>query len=322
MLNNIEKIPNFAKTLDVLFVTDCPYSESLVSKFFKKVYTASNEIEGFNTYYDYSKLNNKYIDIVISDISTPNMNGIELSKKINYINNSQIILIISDYIKPDELVDLINIGISKFIKKPIELHTMNEIFVSLHKKLETSHESNNNKFLLEKIKKLEIEKETMRKLVITDKLTQLNNRHYIDSYLDNEILSSKRYGTPLSIMLLDIDNFKTINDRYGHLEGDKVLVLISNILKKLVRESDTVGRWGGEEFIIICKNTNLTGCIQLAKSLKEIISSTNLYVDKKITASFGVAYFNKEESHDELIHRADKALYESKRSGKNKITHC
>lgn len=157
-------------------------------------------------------------------------------------------------------------------------------------------------------------------LSITDKLTQLYNRAKLDEVLAEETKHAKLYAmTPLSIILTDIDHFKHVNDTYGHQAGDRTLVQFAKILKENIRNSDVVGRWGGEEFLIICLHTDSAGAKYLAEKIRKILSNSCIENIGTITASFGVAGFLFGDDSDSLLGRADQALYEAKNSGRNRV---
>ncbi len=169
-----------------------------------------------------------------------------------------------------------------------------------------------NQLLLEKTKELE-------HLSITDRLTQVYNRIWLEEVFSQEIRRAQRYGLSFSVIMLDIDDFKRINDQFGHPIGDKVLVEISNVLKTGIRATDTLGRWGGEEFLIICPETDVEGAYQLARSLRERISIHSFPAAEQLTASFGVAVYESGERENDLVRRADEALYRAKAAGKNRV---
>lgn len=156
----------------------------------------------------------------------------------------------------------------------------------------------------------------LKKLSQTDKLTNIYNRFKLDSLIEEEINRKKRYGQDLSIILLDIDFFKKINDGYGHLHGDKILQEFASIISKNIRETDHFGRWGGEEFLLILPNTNGINAYNLAEKLRKIIETHIFYDNIKITSSFGVAECTSEES-SLCLKNVDKALYEAKESNRN-----
>lgn len=167
---------------------------------------------------------------------------------------------------------------------------------------------------------LQVQKDKLQIISTTDYLTKLKNRKEIDLTLEKHENIFKRYNDVFSIILLDIDDFKKVNDRYGHIVGDEVLVAISNILKKYTRELDIVGRWGGEEFLIICPKANENEAFLVAEKLRKKIE---VYQFNKVghkTISCGVSSYKKDDSINELLVRADKAMYASKVEGKNRVT--
>lgn len=154
----------------------------------------------------------------------------------------------------------------------------------------------------------------------TDGLTTLYNRRFIEEILSTERDKAILYGEPFSIIFLDLDDFKKINDTYGHEVGDKVLKEIAKILKENLRATDILGRWGGEEFIIILKNTKLKDAINLAEILRKKISEYN--IDKiLVTASFGVTEYFPREEIMKTLKRVDLALYKAKMAGKNCVKY-
>ncbi len=161
----------------------------------------------------------------------------------------------------------------------------------------------------------------LEQLSITDNLTKLYNRNKLDDVLISEVNRSNRYSSPFGIVLIDIDYFKSVNDIHGHQVGDTVLKEFSQILRSNSRNTDVVGRWGGEEFLIICSQSNLENILTLANYLKEKISTYPFSLGEQKTASFGVAIYNKDENIDEMIKRADDALYKAKENGRNRVEY-
>ena len=150
----------------------------------------------------------------------------------------------------------------------------------------------------------------------TDALTTLANRYRLDEALQHAVNRAKRYQRPLSVILIDLDFFKHVNDTYGHHGGDEVLKKTSKLLLQNCRDSDTVGRWGGEEFLIICPETNKDEAIILAEKLRSILSSVPMIYTHIQTASFGVSTYDDDTPETLMIH-ADEALYVAKTSGRN-----
>ena len=165
------------------------------------------------------------------------------------------------------------------------------------------------------------QKKELEKISITDNLTGLYNRHKLNEILEKEFHRARRIKYPFGIIILDIDLFKDINDTYGHNVGDSVLKEISSLLNQNIRKSDTLGRWGGEEFLIIVPEGNKHKEQLLAKKLREKIEEYPFTTVKNITASFGVAKYEEGDNIDTLIKRADDALYKAKEKGRNRVEH-
>lgn len=165
-----------------------------------------------------------------------------------------------------------------------------------------------------------MEKEILR-LSITDKLTQSYNRLKLDETLDEQLLRVKINALPFSIIMLDIDHFKLVNDSYGHQVGDRVLIELVTILTKNVRSDDIVGRWGGEEFLIILPETKLSDGIQVAKKLRVLVETHPFTTAGKVTISLGVSTYRNDLSLETIVSRADTALYQAKENGRNRVEY-
>lgn len=162
-------------------------------------------------------------------------------------------------------------------------------------------------------------KKELEGLYVTDRLTNVYNRVKIDEIIEIELKKKKRYVHTFSIILIDIDYFKLVNDTYGHLIGDAILKEFAAILKENVRNTDYVGRWGGEEFMIISPQTDQSGALSLAEHLKSKIAEFHFTTIGKKTASFGIATCTEEDDIQSLIDNADKALYRAKENGRNQV---
>ena len=153
-----------------------------------------------------------------------------------------------------------------------------------------------------------------------DVLTGIYNRRKVTDILENETERAKRYHLPLSLILFDVDYFKSVNDQYGHSEGDRVLKDIGTILRHSLRQSDIFARWGGEEFVITMPHTDLATAKTVAENLQQAVRTITYGDDSQsITASFGVAQLDIEENSQMLLNRADDALYEAKNNGRDTI---
>ena len=172
---------------------------------------------------------------------------------------------------------------------------------------------------------LKIAKESAEALARRDDLTGLNNRRAFYSDGEKLLNQAKRYVHPFSLIMLDVDHFKKINDTYGHAAGDDVLVSLANTLKAQVREVDIIGRLGGEEFAIILPETTLTDASAMAERLRVGLENIKVRSEKgsiSITASFGIAIYSQEyTSLEDIINKADEALYQAKRNGRNRVEY-
>ncbi len=163
---------------------------------------------------------------------------------------------------------------------------------------------------------------------ITDPLTKVHNRRYLDRRLDEEVARSKRYGLSLSVLMLDIDYFKRINDTYGHQAGDLTLSTLGRLLKTSLRDLDVIARYGGEEFLVICTNTAIEGAALVAERTRKLIESNPVEISDgagakqtiQIRISVGVACLGASiDSKEKLVQAADQALYRAKEGGRNRV---
>jgi len=162
-------------------------------------------------------------------------------------------------------------------------------------------------------------------MAINDKLTNVSNRHMFDAVFDQVERTSKRQNHPVALVMMDIDHFKTINDTYGHWAGDKVIVTIASILKDRLRDSDSIFRWGGEEFLILLPDCSLERAVTVAEDLRRAIAASTVRADSEniaVTASFGVAEQGVNEDSQQVMKRVDHALYAAKDAGRNTVVRA
>ena len=165
--------------------------------------------------------------------------------------------------------------------------------------------------------------EEIYRMMITDGLTGIANRRKLDEALENEFLRAKRYGRPLSIAILDADHFKKVNDTHGHIVGDFVLKKLATLFQQNIRREELLGRYGGEEFVVVMPEVDSSGAFQLAEKLRKTVESTVFKsgeAELPITISVGVATLGAEESVKAFLDTADQALYKSKEDGRNRVT--
>ncbi len=159
----------------------------------------------------------------------------------------------------------------------------------------------------------------LEQLATTDPLTGTCNRRHFNEVLHVELSRSQRYRVPLTMVMFDIDHFKRINDTYGHLVGDKVLVQLTNLISENIRETDIFARMGGEEFAILAPNCDMECAMRFAEKLRRLVEALPFTEAERITCSFGVAEFHDGDEEGSLIQRADKALYQAKHAGRNMV---
>lgn len=168
-------------------------------------------------------------------------------------------------------------------------------------------------------KKLSEDNENLYNIATKDPLTGLLNRRALNQIIEQEMHRHFRYNSPVSMMIIDIDFFKHINDTYGHDVGDKVLVELADLINTYSRGSDTVSRWGGEEFLVLATHTSLEGAKIAGEKLKNVVENHNFPDDIHITISIGISTYNINESFDTWFKRSDQALYKAKTTGRNRV---
>jgi diguanylate cyclase (GGDEF)-like protein len=248
--------------------------------------------------------------VVITDIRLPGLGGLELTKVIKQKNGSDVI-VVTGYSDDYSYEEAINIGASDFVIKPVRLE---ELLLRLRRVLKERQLSTERTRMMQKL----------QKLATTDGLTKLYNSRSFYSQLELEVDRYNRYKHPLSLLLLDIDNFKEFNDNFGHLEGDKVLVRFSQIIKSCLRTNDSAYRYGGEEFTVILPETNGDEAKTVAQRIRSSLETEKFEPipdrNAKITISIGVTQYFPKEELSAFIRRADKAMYLSKKNGRNRVS--
>ncbi len=249
-------------------------------------------------------------EVVITDIMLPGIDGLELTDRIKENHESDVI-VMTGYSTEYSYEEAINKGASDFVFKPVRLE---ELLLRLKRVL---NERSLNLKQIQMLKKL-------KKLSITDGLTQLFNSRHFYNQLKGEIERCNRYGHTLSLLLLDIDNFKDFNDTYGHLEGDKILIRLGKIIKSRLRNMDTAYRYGGEEFTIILPETYGEEAKTVAERLRAAVENEEFsdgeIAELGITVSIGVTQYCTEEVISNFVQRADQAMYKSKQGGRNRVS--
>lgn len=160
----------------------------------------------------------------------------------------------------------------------------------------------------------------IEQLLLTDDLTRVGNRRSFNERLQEELARARRYDSPLSVIMIDVDHFKAINDQYGHAVGDEVLVALAHTLQECIRDSDFLARYGGEEFMILLPETVQDGAAAMAERMRDAVKALRLRpLASGLTASFGVTEVRQADDADRLLSRADEAMYEAKRNGRDRV---
>jgi len=255
-------------------------------------------------------LEKKSFHVVITDINLPAMGGLDLTRIIKKDKESDVI-VMTGYSDDYSYEEAINTGASDFVIKPVRLQ---ELMLRLKRVL------NERDLTKERIRMMQ----KLQKLAVTDGLTKLYNSRSFYSQLETEVDRFNRYRHPLTLLLLDLDHFKDYNDSYGHLEGDKVLVRFSQIIKSCLRTNDTAYRYGGEEFTVILPETGGEEAGTVAQRIRAALEAERFSPlngkDVKITISIGVTEYQHKEELSTFIQRADKAMYRSKQKGRNMVS--
>lgn len=256
-------------------------------------------------------------ELVITDWEMPGLTGIELCKKIRQANEKSplqpfILMLTSRSSKEDLATGFFEALSNEFIAKPFNKIELLARFRAGAKSMALQME-------LEKQRKIN---ET---LAMTDSLTGLVNRRALMHTLRVDEDRSRRARQPLGIVMTDVDKFKTINDEFGHNTGDQVLKVVSDCLRACIRSGDHVGRWGGEEFLLVLPNTDIIQAAEIAERCRALLAQQDIRAEDgrvvKISSSFGVASADGLDRPDvmELVNEADKALYWAKEAGRNRV---
>jgi two-component system, cell cycle response regulator len=298
--------PDLSHTGKIIVIDDEPSVRKLIKRLLERkghfVDTAKTGEEGVSKILD-----NEY-DIVITDMLLPGMDGMEVLKKIKEHTPDIDVVLITGFGSIESAVSFMKAGALDYITKPIN---SDHLEIVIQKAIERKE-----------LIKAARERDLYFKMSLTDSLTGLFNHKYFQEQVQRQIVHSKRKTLSLSIMLIDIDDFKKVNDNFGHQTGDYVLQIISTSILKACRSHDTVARYGGEEFGVILPETDQEKARAVARRIQETIAGYKFKnVTHPVTVSIGVSIYPL-DGHEtvELIRNADLALYHSKRTGKNRYT--
>ncbi len=297
----------------ILLVEDSATTATMLTKYLESKYSL---VKAKNGAIAWETINGEHnIGLVLTDINMPEMTGHQLLVEIRRSKNPRInqipVIVMTDADDNTDRNLAFTNGASDFINKPID-------------ELELQARVNVHYTLSNTIRELETSREALKRQATTDPLTKLHNRRAFFEQAEECMAIHKRYGATYSVIMIDIDYFKMINDNHGHSAGDKVLVDVAEILPKMTRGVDTVARIGGEEFAILLPDTNRLGTAVMAERLRAAIEQHTFHadgVDLNITVSLGIASQDAEHTDTvgDLMRIADKRLYLAKDMGRNRI---
>jgi len=301
--------------MEVLIVEDDPISRKLLARTLAKldyqVIETKNGIDAWDI------IQQKPVQLVITDWLMPKMDGLELTRAIREaeLPNYVYIMILTSREGIENVIDGLDAGADDYLVKPFNPRELSarlkigERVLDLEQRVKGAHDK-------------------MKYLAMHDELTGLWNRRAFYSHALAELDHAARGDLSLCIIMLDIDHFKSVNDRFGHLVGDQALKMVADTLMKHVRQYDRVGRWGGEEFIVILPTTTLEESIDVAERLRVKVASAKLPLKEpegdgalQVQISLGVACTIGDEGIelDTLVDRADEMLYQAKEAGRNRV---
>ena len=286
----------------VLIVDDAPDTVEIIKKLLAfegyEVLTTSTGEEGVK------KVEQEKPEIVLLDISLPGIDGNEALRRIRKVDSIVSVIMLTAFATVDNAISALKEGASDFVKKPFE----NEHLVHLVNQCLEKYQTLREKGRLE---------EEVQRLSITDDLTGLYNYRHFYKTLELEIARLKRQRTALSLLMFDMDNFKRYNDLYGHLEGDKVLKKVGEVVDRLIRSHvDSGYRYGGDEFAVLLVGATLDQAMPIAERLRISIEQAGF---RDISVSIGVTEFYPDYNLREFVRLADDSLYAAKHSGGNRV---
>ncbi len=279
--------------------------EDFLSDYEHTVLTSGDALEALEI------LEGEKVDLVISDLRLPRMDGIAFTRKVMQMNRDIPVIVMTAYASIESAVEAMKSGASDYITKPFKFE---HILFIIERVMETR-----------KLRELAGKSEYYQQLSNLDDLTGIHNYRFFKDMLKHEIERHSRYSRPISLLMIDIDNFKHINDTYGHLVGDQVLRQIARLLKNSIRSCDIVARYGGEEFAVILPETLEIEALKVGSRVVETIQKhqfklTEDQSNTNISVTVGLASFPKDATNaSQLIELADQALYRGKKAGKNQV---
>lgn len=274
------------------------------------------------------------IDVVLTDVQMGGMSGFDLLRRLRLVNPNAKVIVMTGFDSYESVLKALQLGAYDYLQKPLTNHPA--IVAAVQRAYESAKLQRENTDLLVQLtashdqlaaanRSLIEANQKLKRLAITDSLTNLYNRRFFDQAIKRETTRRNRYQLALSVIMIDVDDFKNFNDTYGHDGGDQALKLVARVLVDSSRNSDIVARYGGEEFIVALPLTSPDQSVVYAERARKIIESTCIELKNgektyvKISMGIAGAYKNSQPiSAKDIINHADTALYQAKRDGKNR----
>ncbi len=276
------------------------------------------------------KFKKEWHEIVFSDIRMPKMTGIQLLGEIKRLNELTQFIIMTSHASVDNSIAALKKGAFDYILKPFE--DLEIVVDAANRAMANLSAVREQQYLLNTLSRQNEELGTLnkkfRELAIRDGLTGLFNHRHGEDRLVDEVDRARKFKRELSLLFIDLDNFKFFNDKHGHLVGDEVLHSLGKLMSGATRDSDTLARWGGEEFIVIAPETDEHQACKLAEAIrKQVAEFAFPHADQQplgfVSLSIGVATMSDGiDNAEELLRLADKAVYRAKESGRNRTVFC
>lgn len=295
------------ETIVVLLIEDNHDDALLIQRYLSramKVLYQINHVDRLHKGLEH--LNSGGIDVVLLDLGLPDAHGLSAFEKVYALSSNVPIIVLTGHDDDDLAIEAVHKGAQDYLVKGQIVGSL------LQRSIRYAIE---RKKVAEELKRLN---GLLEHRATIDPLTGILNRLKFNDTLNAEIQRSKRYATPLSLIMFDIDHFKNINDSYGHHAGDKVLCEIVQLVKEHLRGPDSFARWGGEEFMIIATNTEQDNARILAENLRLMIGGHHIQGVGRVTCSFGVTQFMN-DTEDQFTQRVDRALYQAKAHGRDRV---
>ncbi len=310
--------PFYAQDFLILVVDDVSQNLQVLGEMLEQVgYETTFAVSGYQAL---ERVKTAKPDLILLDLMMPEMNGLEVCEKLQVNPGLAEIPVIFLTASQEQahLLLAFEKGAVDYVTKPFNAP---ELLARVRTHLELKYTRDKLKELLQEQEKLSKE---LERLATTDPLTGVWNRRHLFALAEQEINRAARYQKPFSILMIDIDKFKQINDNYGHSIGDEVLIIMAKVTLQCLRKADFFGRFGGEEFVAVLPETNMDEAAIAADRIRQDIAKIVIYSQQdnqiNITVSIGIAtYSSEDQTIDTIMQRADQALYLAKSQGRNRV---